>query len=126
MNTELIKAQKALRRMLNSKKMDHPEVIIIYAETGGIAQMTGAHWNEAGWSYSKWTQMPEHDLNGFLQVFLEANYTVVDARLQANMKRPGMGDATPVMIVRPDVNPSKAVQAVAQLHQAILDSEELP
>lgn len=122
MSNQLNTEQKALQRMLKSQKMNHPEVIIIYAPNGASAYMTGANWNGKEWRYTKSSEMPESDVNGFLQVFLEEKYTVIDARVQANLAKPGMGDATPILVVRPDVNLRHATQAAAVLHQAILDS----
>lgn len=116
MDDELVKAQAGLKRMLKSKNMQHPEVIIIYAIKGQTAEMTGANWNGSVWRYSKWTQMPEPDLNGFLQVFLEANYRVVDVRAQA-------GDATPILVIRPDIEMRKAAKAATNLHLAIMNSD---
>ncbi len=110
-----------LLHALKGSELNHPEVLIIYAPQGSTAQMVGANWNGSKWLYSaKWVEMPEEDLNGFLSVFLEAKYTVFDIRAQANLVRPGMGDATPILVVRPDIDLRHASKAATELHLAIM------
>ena len=121
---QLLKAQAALQRMLNSKNMNHPEVVIIYAKKSGLARMVGAHHIDSRWKYSNWTEMPEADLNGFLKVFLESKYTVIDMRVQANLAQPGMGDATPTLVIKHGVDWHQALEAAVRLHRAILSVKD--
>lgn len=115
-----------MQRKPKLPKMDWPEVTIIYVGDGRC-DMTGARRNDAGeWLYSKWSYIPETELNQFLHPFLEAGFTVIDVRAAANLHTPGMGTATPILVIRPGVNPRDASQAATQLHQAILDLPDEP
>ena len=64
--------------------------------------------------------MPEPDLNEFLKGLLESGFAVTDLRALANLKVPGMGAATPILVTYPGVEIGEAAQAAALLHRAVL------
>jgi hypothetical protein len=54
--------------------------------------------------------------------------TVIDARIAADLQRPGMSTATPIVIVEKGLPARLGVEAMELLHRAILKTadEELP
>jgi hypothetical protein len=100
--------------------MSDPDVIIIYIHKNDM-HMTGAHWTGSEWKYSNWVILPKSDLNEFIQWRMEQGAAVLDARLSANLKHPGMGAAVPIILAQ-GISIKRAVDAAIQLHQAILDS----
>lgn len=97
-----------------------PEVFIIYVHEDEM-HMTGAHLTNGEWSYSKWLIRPKSELHSFKAECLKLGMFVLDVRHLANLRKPGMGSATPVLIANNGVDIQLAVEAMAKLHTAILN-----
>lgn len=109
--------------------MNNPDVIIIYLPSDGQAHMIGAHKRtrpgfRGEWMYSNWAYIPATEVSAFTDELKGKGYFVIDERANADKQQPGMSVATPVICVHPSVTVVEAVNAFAQLHQAILDSED--
>lgn len=101
-----------------------PEVMIIYTPGDGQAHIIGARRKGGKWLYSGPVYEEEEGLNEFLSDMLELGHNVLDVRVKADIVMPGMSKATPVVVYQRHVTLKDAVEAAAQMHQAILDLPE--
>lgn len=106
--------------------MSHPAVIVIYVPGDGQMHMVGCHRdNVVGWKYSKWSLLPESELDGFTGEMMRVfGMFHLDMRHLANIKTPGMRNATPVILITPGVTAAEASEAFSRLHMAILKSDD--
>lgn len=100
-----------------------PEAIIIYVQPAEI-HMVGAGRKNGKWLYSKPLIRPISELNSFTAGCLEDGMFVLDLRKSAKIKQPGMERATPIVIANTGVDIRDAVQAMAILHTAILNTPD--
>lgn len=107
-----------------TNKLKRPDGIVIYVPGNHDACITGLHLNKGKRSWSAWQYIPTAEVNDFVNGFLESGWSVTDLRTLANMKLPGMGQATPILIAAPGVSIKDVALAAAELHQAILDSPD--
>ena len=100
--------------------MKEPQVVIIYVPGDGQMHMMGARRHGNDWRYSKPVLMPESDLNDFIAWRKEEGMSVLDVRDAASVHTPGMGKATPIIMVQRGVTMHEGVSAMKRLHEAIL------
>lgn len=102
--------------------MAKAEVTIIYVPDDGTTHSVSAFRHGGSWRYSAWIIRPESELAPTLAEALEEGCTVIDRRVEANLHTPGMGRATPIVIVYKGVDLQYGVDAMKVLHEAILKS----
>lgn len=106
------------------KQPSRPDGIVIYVPGDHPACITGLHLKGGQRSWSKWTYLPEAEVNNFVRDLLESGWSVSDNRAAANLHTPGMGRAVPILIAAPGISMKDVAQAAAELHQAILNLPE--
>jgi hypothetical protein len=102
-----------------TRKPEEPELIVIYVPDGLECHMCGAGRKSGEWKWSNWTVMPVSELDAFLSWCLERGMTVIDNRLLANLKKQGMGNATPIVIAH-DIPIQLAVKQAVSFHKLLV------